>query len=148
MSEDGLRWHDYPEGRAGSPQYLFVAYGDGRFVAAGVDGVRTSTADGVTWTDEVRGDGCGRIERITFGDGRFVAATGGGLWVSADGLAWKRAATTGQTPNTGILWGGGRFVGSRGDTMVTSTDGLEWTVASPGRGGPELRYFAFDPPGP
>jgi hypothetical protein len=130
--------------------YRGVAYGNGRFVAAGGASyaiARTST-DGVNWSPKynlipgsglVTGtqDNAWWIGDIAFGNGRFVAAEGAGhLYYSTDGQHWttsnKVMPTGGYFRNIYFL--GDRFYGSADNgTWGFSVDGSEW--ASTGTGG-------------
>jgi photosystem II stability/assembly factor-like uncharacterized protein len=124
-----------------------VAFGDGRFVAAGPeygsDGyVLTSDDDGLTWTrhpapfETVPAD-------VGFGNGLFVAVTSR-IWTSPDGVTWTPrtdgTAVSGHVNfyypgfrSGGVTWAGDRFVvvGHNGQAY-SSADGMSWTAETPG----------------
>ena len=102
-----------------------VAFGNGVFVGVGLHGVRTSTRDGVTWSDRLLGEEGEHINNVVWTGDRFVAVGQGATYFSADGLKWER------TPNTNApliaVFGAGVFLGShcRG-RILRSLDAIAW----------------------
>lgn len=124
-SRDGVTWENVQEWAASggddSNNLMSVAFGKGRFVAAGGGGWTRETqaghiltsSDGVTWKEVAKA--ANRIHPVVFGDGRFIAGMSDKtLVVSDDGLAWRRAGKI-DYPG-GAFWfrsgaaGNGRFV--------------------------------------
>lgn len=126
---------DPPEGRTG---YRFngIAFGGGRFVAVGEDGVTLTSADGESWTLRTAAKVLTSLLDVAFVDGRFYGlGSTGEIALSADGSAW-----TTQTPHpglvlTGIAHGAGRTVivgeGADGAVILTSSAG-GWNTVTRG----------------
>jgi hypothetical protein len=99
LSEDGSP-KNLKEQNSSTDQFLFgVAFGGGRFVAVGDNGVIISSSDGKTWTLHHENPWCqggplcySVFEDIAYGAGRFVTvSTKGGVMVSEDGFNWVEA---------------------------------------------------------
>ncbi len=145
-----------------------------RYVAVGIDGgtgAAWASTDGVTWREAPRAafsPGPFRIAAVTAWAGGFAAAGYAGtefgsadaaFWVSADGLAWRRAPDApafGDARALGIVAAGPGLVavGAAGPADApgpgvawTSRDGLRWTrvPASPAFDGTRLRAVAQVP---
>jgi hypothetical protein len=74
-----------------------VAYGAGRFVAAGVGGVFVYSSDGTTWyqADDCTAGATYTINAITYSNGLFVAVSQSSkILTSPDGLVWTLQSTT------------------------------------------------------
>lgn len=128
-SSDGAHWERISLNGFYAQQC--VAYGDGRFIAAGASSIMVST-DGLNWgfVQSVSK----QIESVTYGAGQYVAVgDDGSILISADGASWE--ARTPLTPRRllGVTYGAGRFVaaGARG-TMLTSIDTVRWTAVPSG----------------
>ncbi|MES3037916.1 MAG: hypothetical protein V4736_08420 [Bdellovibrionota bacterium] len=121
--------------------YRGVAFGNGRFVAAGGQGHAISRVsnDGFAWSQKynlIKGSGLVTGARdqaywmggVAFGNGRFVAVGGHGhLYWSVDGEHW----TTTSTAATGTYFRRIEFIGDRffatGDSgWGFTTDGSQW----------------------
>jgi hypothetical protein len=104
-----------------------VAFGNGRWVVVGDDGIILSSPDGVAWSPEENPAGTPDLEDIAFGNGIFVAIGGNGVVLtSADGRQWAR-----QSPENGggreILHDETRFVVlAAGGFLSMSVDGVDW----------------------
>jgi hypothetical protein len=114
-----------------------VAYGAGRYVAVGSNGLIRVSTDGVAWKTQIEGVQLPQntwLSSVTYAKNRFVAVgSWGQVITSEDGLTWvKRASGTGTTLN-GITYGGGQFmaVGRQG-TAINSGDGIHWTTLTTG----------------
>jgi hypothetical protein len=101
-----------------------VAYGGGRFVAAGYNGRMAYSVDGISWT-EITNHPFSGIKTIAYGDGKFVAndgnVWGSGMAYSGDGITWTELPDS-PSCNT-IVYGGGKFVTG----YSYSEDGISWT---------------------
>lgn len=144
FSMDGRTWeHSY----AGDADWKSVAWGNGRFLAAGysetaapgggknlLTGYLAVSEDGKTWTlENMPGY---RWSDIAYGEGRFVAtgsirkagmshSSGRFAW-SDDGSRWTvEKAFSRDFPN--LTYGKGMFVAIDGGTCVYSHDGSEWS---------------------
>jgi hypothetical protein len=99
LSEDSSP-KNLKEQNSSTDQPLFgVAFGGGRFVAVGDNGVIISSSDGKTWTLHHENPWCqggplcySVFEDIAYGAGRFVTvSTKGEVMVSEDGFNWVEA---------------------------------------------------------
>ena len=142
----------------GSTTFVFwgVAFGNGKFVAAGDCGVILASLDGLTWmpvTSPVT-KSITDVKYLTWnGVGAFYALTQGGYLTSPDGIAWTMMVPTGMTPqsaptdisvgnngtrlvigmcDTSNGWGEGRIVSSTGGAWTSSPPlfSLEGQMAS------------------
>lgn len=136
-SDGGATWTAATPAYPGGSRHALtkVAYGNGRFVAAGnnTDMRRpflNTSEDGLTWTLRAAPSG---VSDLIFANGLFVGV-GGQIWASSDGLAWSLRQNYLPSGDyfSAVGYGNGRFValGSRG-TTYTSSDALEWTSSSP-----------------
>ncbi|MBS0663173.1 MAG: hypothetical protein JSR48_07895 [Verrucomicrobia bacterium] len=108
-----------------------LAFGAGRFVAAGAAGFVASSTDGVAWTLGSSPD-YALITDVKFGGDRFVAITNQGSTIySKDGLQWTAG---GATPvgafNSRLAYGGGRWIAVGNGREVFSADATAWTAGS------------------
>lgn len=125
---DAITWTD--AGKMG--QWLGgIAYGKGKWVAAGGYGRRAYSTDGKTWKDAADGGLHGAFRGLTFGgasgEERWVAVGDGGRRsVSTDGIAWEEGTGDGAAGLGEVAYGGGTFVAIGGKTVLRSTDGKAW----------------------
>jgi hypothetical protein len=117
--------------RSDLPPLRAMAFGNGRFVVVGPDGLRLSSADGKTWENEVREPKV-TLDSVVWTGKEFFAAGDGKGFASADGKTWT--AWPKPVPCSVLLadaahgvWIGSSWPG----TMWSSADGLEWTRAKP-----------------
>ena len=138
-SPDGLHWT--PTGVFVEGWMTGVAYGNGRFLAAGQDlggpqsGVLVTSTDGIHWS------GPNLVSTqvfwgLCFGQGVFVGvgpgfAGAGGVTISTNGQTWTVVAP-GVLLNS-VEYANGLFVavGDQG-RLLTSTDALQWTSVASG----------------
>ena len=106
-----------------------ITYGNGRFVAVGLDGPIVTSANGYDWESApVSADG---LTDVYFGNGIFLARRLAGLMRSTNGVDWtveQRPAS----PHASFHFARDYFVLSWMGTNFLSTDGLNWTRASSG----------------
>jgi M6 family metalloprotease-like protein len=155
-SSDAATWTRAWLGPAGS-ELRDVAYGSGRFVAAGFGGRVATSTDGITWTASTPA-GTVDLTGVAYGNGRFAvvgltdyyAGTTPPvcLW-SADGLAWtalNRATDTHLADwqyFLGIDFAGSRFhAGGWYANLGRSEDGSNWQAAIPAAGDLAVNAFA------
>jgi hypothetical protein len=116
-----------------------IAYGNGHYVAVGVEGTIVVSTSGRDWS--VRTAEYGSFTSIAFGEGLFVAVADGFLYTSTDGITWTNRALPASAHILGLAFGAGRFVGV-GTALVSSDDGISWvehTVGAPS-GYPAITY--------
>jgi hypothetical protein len=138
-TDGGDSWVTVPSGLGAFQGSLWsVAYGNGRFTAAGrrvssgEPPVTTST-DGVAWSSVPSAgfESGTTVSSIVYGAGLFVAA-GSGIWTSTDGLSFTRRIPQGDVFNA-VQYSAGRFVAVGGalsgqGVVSVSTNGIDWTV--------------------
>ena len=102
-----------------------IAYGNGRYVAVGVEGTIVVSTNGRDWS--VHSADYGNFSSLAFGDGLFIALADGFLYTSADGIAWTNRVlpTMGRHDISRVAFGAGRFVGV-GSALISSDDGISW----------------------
>lgn len=125
MSTNGIDWTTADTGIAGS--YYNAAYGDGRWVLVGNNGMVATSTDLATWSDQVIAFGSDqpvRLESVAYGNGHWViCGRSKSIWSSEDGLNWVAAFKTGQDGIANIfastMFDGRAFwtVGSSGDIL-------------------------------
>ncbi len=133
-SADGLTWTAgtvtaATDGSGIDPQYLSlwtIAWGNGTYVATGVQGVLASS-DGVNWTSRTGGVSNGGLDiyQLAYGDGKFLGMGYGGNYASTDGANWSTFGSPYLT--YGVAYGNGLFVANNGSSSSTSVDGVTWT---------------------
>jgi hypothetical protein len=132
VSDDGQTWHHHV-----TALRAFVSdavYGNGRWVAAGGNGLRLYSIDrGESWAGDP-GYYAGHFRGLSFGNGVFVAAghrygdsTDGLTAVSSDGEVWEVLEHDGLLGFSGVTFGNGVFVATgRGGRLSVSVDGRSW----------------------
>jgi len=135
----------------GSISINSVAFGNGRWVAAGFLGSVATSTNGTTWTmvADPGFEASFTIRSVAFGNGRWVAAgLHGRMATSTNGTTWTMVADPGfgaEHIHSVAHDGNGRWVavGTRG-RMATSTNGTTWTMlADPGFGANHIYSVAF-----
>jgi hypothetical protein len=143
-STDGLNWVQRESGTIAL--LSTVAYGNGRFVAAGAtnmgQNVVATSVDGTNWTSRLIAMG-GLPMDLEFGNGRFVAPLtlsygGQELATSIDGVSWDSHAWPQDNFPNRLTYANGQFVavggfcglGGCSGSIVTSADGVNWTAAA------------------
>ena len=116
----------------GSSPINSIYYGNGKYVAVGIDGKMAYSTDGITWTAVADSTfGSSYIESICYGNRKFVAGGyKGKMAYSTDGVTWTAVANSifNYDDIYSTCYGNGKFVaGGRGGKMAYSTDGITWT---------------------
>jgi hypothetical protein len=105
-----------------------IAFGHGRFVAAGYYGDLWTSEDGLTW-EKFNAGVNQTIYPIKFINGRFIGFTSSAIGQSHDGLNWD--FTPGNPPNTvELVYGNGVYVaaGQNQGGIQVSPDVINWTT--------------------
>jgi hypothetical protein len=135
-TDNGVTFNSAGGGPSGTTQLYGMAYGNGRFVAAGDQGYYSD--NGTSWTAIsmiMSGDGS-QVQCIGYGAGKFIA--GGSSYYkmasSTDGITWSQYTATGitsiQGSIQGIAYGNGVWVCVGLYGIAYSTNGTSWTNIS------------------
>jgi hypothetical protein len=145
-SRDGNTWT--PHRNTVYDDLFSVAYGNGRYVAAGEDGRVLSSPDGKVWTFRKSGSE-ERLFSVAYGAGLFVVVGWGGtILTSPDGVAWTDRSVHLERFLSHVIYNGRQFVAmGAASAICASTDGIRWKLA-----GTSLRHglpggLAFGRPG-
>jgi hypothetical protein len=106
-----------------------IAYGDGKFLAAGGWEVLTSP-DAINW--EVHTGGIELpLDAVTYGNQQFVGVSRQGfIAASADGVTWTASHKTTNSIQS-VVYGNGRFVAvGQAGTVLSSANGLDWVLGN------------------
>jgi hypothetical protein len=135
VSTDGRTWGELTAmGEGGALRHLaFVDYMGGRFAAAGDDGRRMNSSDGVTWGHQVE-EGTG-FRGLAAGNGVLVAVSSNGATRTSTngGDTWDTGSIGGENAR-GILWDGLRFIVTSDTGSYFSTNGKDWEFKGGGTG--------------
>lgn len=122
-SADGIDWST----RAETDGLMSVAYGNGRFVAAGSS--LASSEDGISWDVQ---ESPRTLYEVTWGKDEYLAVgVGSTSYVSADGDAWtERKMSRFFDMVSGFNYGNGTYILTDGweRTVYYSSDGVQWTA--------------------
>jgi len=131
-----------PKKEGSGKTYFDVAFGAGRFVAVGDQGVIRASAPGVAidWQAPTMGVQGRHMRKLTYGGSKFVAVgQGGHVAQSSDGMTWQSAKPANGIPGDvnlkGVAWGFNHYlaVGSQGGAgakIYASQDANYWFEAS------------------
>jgi hypothetical protein len=117
-----------------------VAYGNGRFVAVGNEGVILTSADGESWTQQEStvSASISDVSYLTFnGSDAFYALLKGKVLTSTDGLTWTSLTPTGLNSDSYLTRvtvgnnGTKLAVGDDRGKIYSTTNGSTWTSAQP-----------------
>jgi len=125
LSPDGTHWACQNSGTVSS--LYSIAFGDGRFVAVGNEGVVVTSADGVAWKI-IKSGTEDRLRSIVFAKQMFVAVGyNGTIITSRDGLTWKTRDSGTDARLHGVAFGNDRFVAiSKNGQVLESSTGKKW----------------------
>lgn len=137
---------NYEVGNAGGYYVYGSAFGNGKLVIVGYDGVAffvKSTNDGVNWVNAIgTGLGAPELTDITYGNGKFVAISKNNqIYYSTDAVNWTKPTTpftssiTNANKMAHVGFGNGLFIATSTDNKTArSTDGINWTLGQAIRG--------------
>ena len=119
-STNGISWEEARNPGIDVPNIVDIAFGNGRFVAVGYEGLLAYSTDGARWTsvkDSIFP--YGGMQSIAFGNGWFVAGgepynnyTNNCLAFSSDGITWKPVNEISRLSGVEkVVFGNNRFVG-------------------------------------
>jgi hypothetical protein len=124
-----------------SVQWKDVAFGNGLYVAVGLDATIATSPDGIAWTIRRQATALATLNGVEFANGLFVAVgqtspirLGAALiMTSTDGANWSLVDSVADTVNAQLLdvtYGGGTWVavGFGSAKVLTSTDARTWTI--------------------
>ncbi len=121
-----------------------VAYGNGKFVAAGDGNTLLSSTDGITWaaltSPAAAGTNLSAVNYNASPARHFVAGAGGAILQSADAaVTWTSLTSNTTNPLYALTNNGTGFVvavGAGGTITTTADSGTTWTVQNSGTANP------------
>ena len=148
-TDDAVTWNKVQAGDTDT-NWLYICYGDGKFVITTNTNYQKYSTDGKTWincdhnysltTSTAKGFG-----NITYGNGIWVAAGTSKLYAySTDGITWDKSEVE-YHPISGVYYCNNIFLaGASTDPGASySTDGLTWTKLNGITSGHPPRKFAY-----
>jgi hypothetical protein len=125
-----------------------VAFGNGVWVAVGLDGKTATSPDGISWTlNPTLFSPGASIFVVAFVDGVFyTAGAGGNLATSTDGINWTIRNSSFGSSTIGCICKIGKYVvatGITGKMASTSDGGANWTQRSVGFGTTNIAGIAY-----
>ena len=109
-----------------NPGFKCVAFGNGKFVVCGQDGLLATTKDGIAWQNNETHPERGDITSVVWVGDHFLAVTKGhGTLVSKDGVEWR--SEDAKLP--GAIVKAGELLYARGwppSKVQCSRDGVKW----------------------
>jgi hypothetical protein len=145
-SNDGINWtsHDLEDRGATISGMSGLTYSNGTYVAAGYQGVYSST-DASHWTKQFTGPQTRLWQCVIIGGGRDIAMGSGGQVSAAVGADWPDTLTLlSQSPSQGRgcgAYGAGVYV-MAGNELMWSTDGKSWAAATVNGGFSPFRAYS------
>jgi hypothetical protein len=114
-----------------------VAYGAGRYVAVGANGLIRVSTDGVAWKTQIEALQSPQntwLASVIYAKNQFVAVgSSGQVITSVDGLTWVKRVSGSSVNLTSIAYGSGLFMAvGRLGTALNSADGIHWTTLTTG----------------
>ncbi len=133
----------------GTNNWTAIAYGNGKYVAAGTNGYATTSADGVNWTRPKQIQTVtGSFRDIAYCNNEFIAVgQSSKIAFSTDGETWSVSeVSTSSYDLSNITYGHGIYVISTNDYCLcfVSNDKSNWTsqcIYSPSYGINKLKFF-------
>jgi hypothetical protein len=104
-----------------------ITYGNGVFVALGLNGALVTSTNGQDWTLQ-QSRTISELRAVAYGNGRFVAVGNQIILTSADGIQWKNIYP-GPYDLSGIAYGNGQFVAAirnGSPSFLVSSNALDW----------------------
>lgn len=126
---------------------LEVAYGNGVWVAVGLNGKLFSSTDGKTWAPRASGTS-GFLSAVFYARGLFLAGgLAGFLATSPDGITWTtQTSGFGADQLNAFAYGAGLYVAVGGSgKLYTSPTGVTWTVRTSGFSSSSINDIVFNP---
>ena len=137
ISTDGTTWTEVAEfttfaNSSVQLKPLSVAYGNGKWVVVGKDGVIGYSADTVTWTQATSGVGLNvHLDKVEYLNGKFIiVGYAGTILVSDDGVSWtaKTSGATGINLHSVAYGDSTYYVLGDNNSILISTDLNTWDV--------------------
>jgi len=126
-SSDGTNWtlQTLP---SGTTQLTAVAFGNGLFVAVGLDGAIYTSTDGAAWTRQSFRNTTADFTDVAFGNGTFIITKSTGTYsepkgffvISHDGIVWTEIENPFFRSIDSVAYGNGRWVAIGGSLILTS----------------------------
>ena len=128
----GASWYSFDNLSALTTDLNAVCYGDGKWVAVGVNSIAVSS-DLQTWT--ITPFASKTFNAVTYGLDQFIAVGNGGIiYTSPDAITWTQQTSGTVTALTGVAASPTKIIVSvgSGGGVYTSTDGVSWTSVATG----------------
>ena len=126
VSPDGATW---TQRHFGGPTLATVAFGDNRFVAAGVlkgtNAVLFTSTNAVDW-EELPGGPNRKLASISFHQGAFFAGGADGVLGQWTDGGWETMILPGAAELRGVIFADGKFVAAGSQRVYVSPDGKAW----------------------
>jgi hypothetical protein len=110
--------------------YLFsAAYGNGRFVAVGSDGLVLVSTNASIWSTNNAGTGAW-LHNVSFANGLFIAGSQSGTnYISTDGSSWSaHPIGPDSSPSGGVLFCDGTYLSAGGGGILSSSNAVDWVA--------------------
>jgi hypothetical protein len=118
-----------------------LTFGNGLYVAGGLNGELRTSTDTITWTSRV--SNLISVDTLLFADNLFIAGGSLGIVTSTDAITWTTRTVPSAT-YTALTFGNGIYVAAgTGGTLLTSTDAITWTTRTSEFGATNIRALAF-----
>lgn len=116
--------------------YRAIAFGGGRYVAVGFQGVMAWSSDGKIWNNAAALAKPQDFTDVTFGGGLFAAVgMNGAIATSPDGAAWTDRTTDTQASLYSVVHNGSQFIAIGGQNVLRiSADGTTWAKGTSPQG--------------
>ncbi len=122
-----------------------VCFGNGRYLAVGMDGTAVLSADGANWS-ALPPFTAADLRGVAFGNNAFVAVAGFGnneIWRSVNGSDWTQVLAPVSSVLNQVRFLNNRFViVGNNRTILASADGLTWETWAQGDNYAERLYDA------
>jgi hypothetical protein len=132
-AEDGIVWQKNSE--LCSVNLEYIAYGNGRYVMVGYEGIIKTSPDAVNWTARESGASEHLFSIVWNGKMFVVGGLKGTILTSPDGITWKKSSLGSlKYPYTvtSIEWDGRQFIATGAyaglGILLTSPDAITWTT--------------------
>ena len=115
-STNGTSWVNRGKPFSQSGDVLSLCYGKGLFIAGGINGVISTSTDGINWTQRTNLQG--NVWSLVYNSGLYLAGTDSRLYSSEDGINWVQRFSEGYKC---IAWGDLLLIGGSNGRFAYSS---------------------------